>query len=111
MPQMDGREHLSRFDDAAHRVVHAALSDVELLLPPGTRLGREPDDRLAAPDGPLESLGLVNLVVALENHAFPAGEGAMTFMDALALPLEESPFRTVHSLEDFVRTQLGEASP
>jgi hypothetical protein len=93
-------------EDAARGVVHAALADVEILLPPGTVLDRDVESPLAAPDGPLESLGLVNLVVALENHAFPGGPGGTAFMDALALPLEESPFRTVGSLERFVRTTL-----
>jgi hypothetical protein len=95
-------------DAVARRIVQAALDEVAPLLPPGAELSGEPAAPLAAPEGPLESLGLVNLVVALDNAATREGAPGLGFMQALAVPVENSPFRTVGALQSFVDTAMRE---
>lgn len=88
-------------------IVSEALQEVEGLLPPGIVLGTEPEVPLAAPEGPLDSLGIVNLVAAAEEAAARRGIGRLGLMEALALSLEESPFRTVGTLQAWVEAGPG----
>ena len=83
-------------------IVGEALQEVEGLLPPGIVLETGPEAPLAAPEGPLDSLGIVNLVAATEEAAARRGMGRLGLMEALSLPLEESPFRTVGTLQTWV---------
>ncbi len=92
---------------AAATLVGAALHRLAGLLPEGVKLDHEAGQALANPDGPLDSLGIVNLVVALEDEANEAGIGSLGLLDALALPLEESPFRTVGTLQEWVARAGG----
>ncbi|TVR53328.1 MAG: hypothetical protein EA421_11470 [Gemmatimonadales bacterium] len=88
-------------------LVSEALQEVEGLLPPGVVLEKGPEAPLAAPEGPLDSLGIVNLVAAAEEAAAHRGIGPLGLMEALSLPLEESPFRSVRTLEAWVEAALA----
>jgi acyl carrier protein len=72
--------------ERVRRVVEAAIDEVNLTLHHAERLGKTPDVRLVGDGGGLDSLGLVNLIVALEEK----------------LKLE---FRRDISLTDMVMTQ------
>ncbi len=91
----------------AEGIVGEALREVEGLLPPGIVLDTGPEAPLAAPEGPLDSLGIVNLVAAAEEAAAHHGSGPVGLMEALSLPLEESPFRTVGTLQAWVEAALA----
>jgi hypothetical protein len=91
-------------------IVDEALQEVEGMLPPGIVLGTGPEVPLAGPEGPLDSLGIVNLVAAAEEAAARRGIGHLGLMEALGLPLEESPFRTVGTLHAWVEAGRAEKS-
>jgi hypothetical protein len=98
---------LESMEPSSSSIVRTALAEVRALLPPGAELGDRRDDPLAHPEGPLDSLGIVNLVASVEGAAAREGLEGLGLVDALALPLEESPFRTVGSLEDWVTRVTG----
>lgn len=50
----------------------------------------------------LDSLGLVNLIVSLEEKVNDAFAKNITLADERAMSLEKSPFRTVRTLSDFI---------
>lgn len=89
-------------DEAARAVVLESLQDLRPLLPPDVQVEVGPDSPLAGPDGPLDSLGIVNLVVAVENRARQHLGTDVGLTAALGLTAEESPFRTVRTLTDWV---------
>ena len=97
-------------EEAARAVVLVSLEGLRPLLPPGVKVENEPDSPLAGPDGPLDSLGIVNLVVAVENEVRLRFGTAVGLMDALGLAAEESPFRTVETLTDWVVRAVGRDS-
>lgn len=57
---------------------------------------------LVGPDGSLDSLGLVNFIVALEGIVSDEINTDITLVDERAMMLENSPFRTVNSLAEYV---------
>ena len=93
--------------EAARAVVLDSLRDLRPLLPPDVTMEEDPDSPLAGPDGPLDSLGIVNLVVAVESRARLQLGSEVGLTGALGLAAEESPFRTVQTLTDWVARAGG----
>ena len=59
----------------------------------------------------LDSLGLVTLLVDLEQRLDEVHGLAVTLADERALSQKHSPFRTVHTLTDYICTLLAERQP
>lgn len=87
-------------------VVFRALDDVNRTLPPDQQVPKAEDAPLAEPAGPLTSLGLVNLVVALEDRVEQTFGASVNLADAASDMTEENPFATVRSLARHVQAQL-----
>ena len=87
------------------RAVLDAIRDTNALLPPGRTLEVSENAVLLGSDG-LDSLGLVNLLVAVENRSRAATGRSVSLADSLAEPPERSPFRSVPSLVGYIEQQL-----
>tara|TARA_B100001971_G_C17832159_1_gene354308 strand:- start:241 stop:543 length:303 start_codon:yes stop_codon:yes gene_type:complete len=58
--------------------------------------------------GKLDSLDLINLIVAVEQNIEDEFDVPVTLADERAMTQEHSPFRTVESLLDYLEVLLGE---
>lgn len=88
--------------------VDRALEEVATMLPPGTKLPEGADaPLLEAEGGPLDSLGVVNLMVAAEGAVNEALGTDLSLAEFLAEPPESSPFRTRRSLQEAIAGLLG----
>ena len=56
----------------------------------------------------LDSMGLVNLITLIEQNIEEATGKFISIADERAMSLEESPFRTVSSLKEYITTLLNE---
>jgi len=56
----------------------------------------------------LDSLGLINIIVAVENNIENEFDTTITLADERAMSQENSPFRTVGSLADYIELLLEE---
>lgn len=92
----------------ARKAVDKALLDLTPLLPPGIDLSGAPDDApLAdAAGGPLDSLGIVNLMVGVEASVREVAGETVSMTESLAEPLETSPYRTRATLVSWVERLL-----
>jgi acyl carrier protein len=93
------------------RVVDAllrAVDEINLTCPADARVGRSLDTRLLGPDGALDSLGIVNLIVAVEEHVEMAFGASVNLADRRALEQGESPLATLGSLATYVDGLLRE---
>jgi acyl carrier protein len=91
--------------DRIHAVIAGAIEGIRDTLP--ARL----DTTQGAPileteGGSLDSLGVVNLMVELESRLEAEFDQAVSLAPALALPAEESPFRTVTTLGEYLEGVL-----
>jgi acyl carrier protein len=93
--------------DEVRDLVLAALRDANRGRAPDQQLAVTPDAQLFGGDSPLDSLGLVSLLIdieeALEGEGFPA-----SLSDPRAMSELQSPFRSVASLTQFIRDSLKE---
>jgi acyl carrier protein len=89
--------------------VLAAIEQLNRQLPPEQRIPAEADTSLFGKGGRLDSLGLVNLLLLVEEQIVDSLGVSITIADERALSLKHSPFRDVHSLADYVAQLVEEA--
>jgi D-alanine--poly(phosphoribitol) ligase subunit 2 len=88
--------------------VNSAVDDLNEILDPDERIGKSPDEALIGNDARLDSLGLVNLIVLVEEKIQQKFGVGITLVDERAMSQSKSPFRTLGSLAEFVQEQLNE---
>ncbi|MDJ0711374.1 MAG: hypothetical protein QNJ14_13340 [Woeseiaceae bacterium] len=66
----------------------------------------EADSRLFGKDGALDSMGLVTLIVALEQAIEDKYDASIALADEKALSQARSPYRTVATLADYAAGQI-----
>lgn len=88
--------------------VNSAVDDLNEILDPAERLRKSPDEALLGKDARLDSLGLVNLIVLVEEKIQQQFGVGITLVDERAMSQSKSPFRTLGSLAEFVEEQLNE---
>jgi acyl carrier protein len=90
------------------RIVYRAIDELNPQLPPERRLDKAPETVLFGRDGRLDSLGLVGLIVAIEQALEDELGASVTLADEKAMSQRSSPFRTVGTLGAYVRARLEE---
>ncbi len=66
-----------------------------------------PETHLYGPAGVLDSLGLVSVLVEIEQKIADRGAGPVSLMNDAAVSRASSPFRTVDSLAEYLMPQLA----
>jgi len=89
-------------------LIYAAIDEVNPMLPPDRQIEKTPETQLFGRGSKLDSLGLVNLVVATEARLAEAGV-AITLADERAMSQKQSPFRTVGTLCDYILAIVQES--
>lgn len=88
-------------------IVYGAVDELNELLDVGERLDKAPDVALIGTDARLDSLGLVNLIVLVEEKVQQTLGIGVTLVDERAMSQSKSPFRTLGSLTEFVEEQVA----
>jgi acyl carrier protein len=74
------------------------------------RIQETPEAMLFGRGGNLDSLGLVNLILMVEEHIQTSYGVTLTLADERAMSQERSPFRSVSSLAEYLGLLLGETT-
>jgi len=90
--------------EQALQLVYDAIDAVNPQLPRSRRLAKSPDTIIVGPSGSLDSLGIVNLVIALEERASETIGAAVRLFDDTAFIDAAGPFRSVDSLARHLAT-------
>jgi D-alanine--poly(phosphoribitol) ligase subunit 2 len=90
------------------RIIFDAVAEINEQRPPDQRLTVSPDMVIFGKEGKLDSLGLVSLIVAVEQRIEDEYGVAVTLADERAVSASSSPFRTAASLADYVCKLLGD---
>lgn len=92
--------------DTAVRLVTEALVEVNRTLDADRELSAAEDSVLVGDGAPLDSLGLINLIVALEARVQETCGVEIGLIEAAGMNAEQSPFRTVRTLVDYLAEQI-----
>ena len=90
------------------KVIYEAVDEINQQLPAETQLGKSDDTVLFGRLGKLDSLGLVNLKVAVEEKLEDELGLTVTIVDERAMSQSSSPFRTIETLLDYIDLLLKE---
>lgn len=90
------------------QAIFAAIEEVNEQRPPERQIEPAADTVLFGQSGVLDSLGLVNLIVAAEQQLEEAFGASLTLADEKAMSQKHSPFRTVRTLAEYAATLLSE---
>lgn len=96
--------------ESIERVIQAALAEVteeqDRTIP-----YRGLDTQLWGPGGTLDSLGLVSLILAVEQRLAEDHDVVVTIASEQAMSRSESPFRTVGRLTDYIAELVNGQRP
>jgi hypothetical protein len=90
--------------EEALRIVYEAVDIVNQQLPAARRLAKSPDTVIAGAGGSLDSLGIINFVVTLEEKVGDAIGTSIQLLEPEMLT-EGSPFRTIGALTHYIATR------
>ena len=85
-----------------------AVKEINEQLPQEQQLGQSTKTVIYGKDGKLDSLGLVNLLVTIEQNIEDGFDVSITIADERAMSQKHSPFRTVGALVDYIEMILKE---
>lgn len=88
--------------DTIEKIVISAVEELNFQQPDDRQLELSPDIQLFGRGSKLDSLGLVNLIVMVEEKVMDQLDAAITIADERAMSQKHSPFRTIHSLSEYV---------
>jgi D-alanine--poly(phosphoribitol) ligase subunit 2 len=83
-------------------IIYEAIDNINENLPKNKRLEKKPETNLFGQEGKLDSLGLVNLIVNIESLIYDNFELSLTLANEKAMSLNNSPFKSVQSLVDYI---------
>jgi len=81
--------------------VHGALEEVNAGLPEDQRIPADPDTRLVGREASLDSMGLVQFLVSVEQRINEELDIAVAIADERSMSRSQSPFRTIATLTDY----------
>ena len=87
--------------------IYQAIGGINELRDPGDRIACSEETVLYGSGGALDSLGLVSLILDVEQAVNERSGTSLVLADARAMAQRQNPFRDVRSLADYVISRLG----
>lgn len=91
-------------------LLYFSIDEINDQLVPEQKLNKSLDTVLFGKSGKLDSLGLINLIVAVEQNIEDEFDVSLTLADERVMSQRHSPFRTVGSLVDYISMLFEEES-
>jgi acyl carrier protein len=92
------------------QILFAAIQEINEQLPAGQTIAEEKSTLLFGREGVLDSLTLVNLIVAAEQKVQETLNVSITLADDRAMSQKNSPFKSVESLANYIVMLVKEKS-
>ena len=88
--------------------IFVAVTELNQQLPADRQLAESDDTSLFGHNGKLDSFGLVNLIVSIEENISEEFNLPITIADERAMSQNSSPFKTIGTLADYIAILLEE---
>ena len=89
-------------------IIINAVKEINERLPKEQQISKTSKTVLFGKNGQLDSLGLVNLLVIIEQNIEDGFDVNITIADERAMSQKRSPFRTIGTLADYIDMLLKE---
>ena len=87
--------------------IYRAVDEVNRQSPSHAQLSKEPTTILLGDGGVLDSLGLINLIVCIEEKIMSEMGTQVILLDEESLANPEGPYRSVESLATWILSRIG----
>jgi acyl carrier protein len=105
---MPNAEEQVIMNDRITHLIYKAVDQINEQLEEGKKLEKSVETVLFGKSGKLDSLGVVNLIVATEEIIEDEFAVILTIADERAMSQKKSPFRTIGTLSNYVSSLLKE---
>lgn len=95
--------------EEVEKLIYDVVDDVNTRLTPEKQVAKSLDAPLFGDSATLDSVGLVNLIIGVEVTIEEETGFIITLTDERALTREETPFRTIGTLVDYICLLFEEA--
>lgn len=102
------QERLDTLEEKVFQIIYRAIDELNQQLPAGQQIPKSPDIILFGSSGTLDSLGLINLIVAIEQDIEEALGVTINLTHEITLLQETHPFRTIHALTNTILLLIKE---
>lgn len=89
-------------------LIFCVIDKVNELMLDEQKLSKSENTKLYGMDGKLDSLGMVNFIVALEHKIEQSLGASLTLVNETTMSEQNSPFQTVSSLTEYISHLLNE---
>ena len=89
------------------KIIFSSIEELNDQLPKKSKLRQSSTTTLFGENGKLDSLGLVNLLIIIEQNIEDEFDISITLADEKAMSLESSPFRTVDTLVNYINSIIN----
>lgn len=96
--------------DEILELIFSAVDEVNLILPKDRHLTKTSETCLFGEKSELDSLGLVNFIIAVEQKIQETSGISITLADERAMSQKNSPFRNIAMLVEYIFLLLKENS-
>ena len=90
-------------------IIYKTIDELNEHRGPEEQISKTEDTEFLGHDSVLDSLGLVNLIVSLEQSINDELDVEITLADERAMMMASSPFRSVSTLTEFIETLIAES--
>jgi D-alanine--poly(phosphoribitol) ligase subunit 2 len=97
-------------ENQVNQILFNAIEEINEQLPPHQKIKADHSTQLFGKEGVLDSLTLVQLIVAAEQEVQDKLNIAITLADERAMSQKNSPFKSVESLANYIALLVKEKS-
>lgn len=88
--------------DEIRDVIYSAIDEVNLMLPKDRKIEKASHAPLSADKGGLDSLGLINMIIAIEQKLEGRFKKSVSLANEQMMPQGQNPFANVDTLADYI---------
>ena len=92
------------------QIIFSAVDEVNQLLPKEQLIEKSVDAILFDTSSNLDSLGLINLIVTVEQKIEDELDAVISLADERTMEQENNPFKTIRSLSEYIELLLKEST-
>ena len=94
--------------DNIYKSIYKSIDEVNSQMSKDEQLIKSPDTVLYGESSLIDSIGLINIIVTVEQNIEDDFEKSITLADQKAMSQKQSPFKTVESLAKYIQILIEE---
>ena len=94
--------------DNIYKSIYKSIDEVNSQMAKDEQLIKSPDTVLYGESSSIDSIGLINIIVTVEQNIEDDFEKSITLADQKAMSQKQSPFKTVESLAKYIQILIEE---